>query len=733
MNGWISRHAAVLCLTSSAILAVSAAGAQDVGSIAVWGWDVYDLWNVPEPNSGFVAVACGSGHSLGLRADGSIAAWGDNYYGQCDVPLPNSGFVAVAAGCHHSLGLRADGSIEAWGHCDWGECDVPGTGFVAVAGGGFHSLGLRANGSIAAWGQTLGDVPLPNSEFVAVAGGLYHSLGLHADGSIAAWGQCDYFWQCNVPGPNSGFVAMAGGEYYSLCLRADGSIAAWGWCGYGECDVPGGGFVAVAAGDHHSLGLRTDGSIAAWGDNSRGQCDVPAPNGGFVAVDGGMYHSLGLRERGWTTLVYLNGDNSLDVASENDFNEMERVAWKQDIVVCWDRLGPDNSAYYHVRWDSDPSAVGVYADNVNRWPQGELNMGDPNTLTDFTQWAISRYPAQHYLLVIWNHGNGWGPREGRGVSWDETDCADFLTTNELRDAVEAIADQIGADVDVLAFDACLMQMVEVAYSVREHCTTVVGSEETEPAAGWNYSTFLTAVNPSSTAEDVCTSAVATYGAQGFPTQSAFRTQELSNLAQCVDLLAGALINNMLMERYNIWNARRDPDLATFDYAGFGPQRNANSYVDLGQLCTLFAASCYAPDVQNAATAVRSAIASARIANATNGSYYAPAEGISIYFPDHYPDYSGTEDFYANYQNSAGAALDANLDFVADTGWDEFLAALLEITGDFNTDGRVDFADFNIFVGCMSSFQSICFAGDFNYDGMIDLDDFLAFQSSYTGP
>ena len=44
---------------------------------------------------------------MGLKGDGSIVAWGDPNYGQCDVPAPNSGFVAVAAGWIHSLGLKA--------------------------------------------------------------------------------------------------------------------------------------------------------------------------------------------------------------------------------------------------------------------------------------------------------------------------------------------------------------------------------------------------------------------------------------------------------------------------------------------------------------------------------------------------------------------------------------------------------------------------------------------------
>jgi hypothetical protein len=37
---------------------------------------------------------------------GSVA-WGWNNDGQCNVPAPNTGFVAVAAGTYHSLALRA--------------------------------------------------------------------------------------------------------------------------------------------------------------------------------------------------------------------------------------------------------------------------------------------------------------------------------------------------------------------------------------------------------------------------------------------------------------------------------------------------------------------------------------------------------------------------------------------------------------------------------------------------
>jgi alpha-tubulin suppressor-like RCC1 family protein len=308
--------------SNNAALTVSCA---TTGPIAAWGAGscgqsgFYDYGQscVPPPNTGFVAVAGGLAHTLGLEADGSIVAWGAGpcgqsggyHHGQSCVPAPNSGFVAVAAGGFHSLGLKADGSIVAWGagNCgqsgflDYGQSCVPApnSGFVAIAAGQHHNLGLKADGSIVAWGlnaygQT--NVPVPNSGFVAISAGQDHCLGLKADGSIVAWGD-NYWGQATVPAPNSGFVAVAAGYNHSLGLKADGSIVGWGVNYDGETDVPApnSGFVAVAAGAGHSLGLKADGSIVAWGLNAYGQTDVPAPNTGFAAVTGGVFNTLAIR------------------------------------------------------------------------------------------------------------------------------------------------------------------------------------------------------------------------------------------------------------------------------------------------------------------------------------------------------------------------------------------------------------------------------------------------------
>lgn len=58
-------------------------------------------------------------------------------------------------------------------------------------------------------------------------------------------------------------------------------------------------------------------------------------------------------------------------------------------------------------------------------------MGAQNTLEDYLTWATSTYPADHYMLIFWNHGGG----STSGVCFDETADYDGLTIHEINDAL----------------------------------------------------------------------------------------------------------------------------------------------------------------------------------------------------------------------------------------------------------------------------------------------------------
>ena len=73
-----------------------------------------------------------AGASTPLAPDeGVIVGWGYGEYGQIDVPAPNSGFVAVAGGRQHSLGLKVLVDGECFRDPQWlCDGDVDGDGHV---------------------------------------------------------------------------------------------------------------------------------------------------------------------------------------------------------------------------------------------------------------------------------------------------------------------------------------------------------------------------------------------------------------------------------------------------------------------------------------------------------------------------------------------------------------------------------------------------------------------------
>lgn len=171
--------------------------------------------------------------------------------------------------------------------------------------------------------------------------------------------------------------------------------------------------------------------------------------------------------RDWTAILYIDGDNNLCDSYPRLIERMENELGPKigpdgflNVAVLIDHhpefcAGQSNAIRYVVQPNGD------YTDGVNRWDMGEINMGDPQTLVDFATWAMQAYPADHYYLAIDDHGGGI-----TGIAWDDSNNHDQLTTADLHAALEAITANGQRKIDVFAYEACLMGMVENAYDVR---------------------------------------------------------------------------------------------------------------------------------------------------------------------------------------------------------------------------------------------------------------------------
>lgn len=105
----------------------------------------------------------------------------------------------------------------------------------------------------------------------------------------------------------------------------------------------------------------------------------------------------------WTVLVYLAGDNNLDAAGVIDLQEMKSVGSSEslNVVAQFDRSGKHGTTKRFRLRKGTPVASDAVDD------LGETNSGDPSVLFDFLSWGADAYPADHYLVSLWNHGAGW--------------------------------------------------------------------------------------------------------------------------------------------------------------------------------------------------------------------------------------------------------------------------------------------------------------------------------------
>jgi len=422
----------------------------------------------------------------------------------------------------------------------------------------------------------------------------------------------------------------------------------------------------------------------------------------------------------WTFMVYLDADNNLESFGIKDFNEMELVgsSVEMNIIVQIDRApGYDNSngnwtgaRRYVVTQDNNTGSIASsMVDDL-----GEVNMGDPNTLTSFIQWAASSHPADHYALVLWDHGGGWQKKkatlnqlkfapsskdapigiDSRGLPFnpvissephgitgipgagkfsetllrlqqgsvnaanilknvcsDETD-GDILYNHEISSAIA----NAGIHFDVIGFDACLMAMIENAYPLRNLGDYMVASEQTVPADGWPYDLILSELlfDPDMSPEDFAKLIVQKYGqfyVSGEPgTHSAIDLSLVSNVASKLDAFTAAITDND-----NLWSQVDQSRSAADKY--YIPEHK-----DLWHIADLISQLSDDGTVDATAADLKAAISGSVLQNFATTPEFANSRGLAIYFPD-------ATNYNAHYSEEENG-----IDFMQENQWDEFLTA-----------------------------------------------------------
>lgn len=442
--------------------------------------------------------------TLTLLNDGRVLLAG----GRNGVPYPCSGFVSSAE--------LYDPSTGTWSY----------TGSLSAARESHQAVRLAGGNVLIAGGYGPCGDHYKYGEVYNPALGTWSVTGPMTTGSV-------YGSLTLLP---SGKVLLAGGE------TSDGTITplaqlfdpgTGAWSVTGSMNVPRWEHTATLLNDGRVLiagGYNTTGELASseiydpatglWTagpdlqQKRREHAAVGLPNG-KVLVTGGQAAGVPTEElasselysptEAWTLMFYLDGDtSSTDGGSGyawdiSIFNQLESVANNPNIQMLAVLDGPaaGDSVYYHIKYDTDPQKFANYARGVDKWlPQdlnptnsaNELNMGDPQTLVDFANWSRANYPAQHYALILVDHGGGLGGSMYDGHSTTNA-CPgttyDCLTVKEMGSALAAITNNGSNKIDVLFLDACLMGVIDDAYQVRGSVNYYVANEN----EGWMTASF----------------------------------------------------------------------------------------------------------------------------------------------------------------------------------------------------------------------------------------------------
>ena len=362
----------------------------------------------------------------------------------------------------------------------------------------------------------------------------------------------------------------------------------------------------------------------------------------------------------WTILVYMNAANDLQQFSVLNMNQIERVASNPDVrfVVQWKQFpaqftgGTFNGTRRYL-------AASDFSNNINSTLLQDMgtsiDMGSTQTLHDFITWGKANFPADHYCLIVWNHGNGWRRSLSnidltRAVSYDD----EKGTSIQIWDLNQAL----GAEhFDMISWDASLMQMMEVAYEIKDNTDFIIGSEESPPAEGLPYDLVFAPFrdNPTDTPKNLSKSfvdgmlAVTSYNSKKI-TQSVLDTSKLPALATAMNTLGTELKNNSASLTSAIQLARNNSQ-------AYSPT-SVRVYRDLKDICLKIEANTAIPSVLTATAGVKTAISNALVWEGHN-SNSPNSTGISI-------DFSSGSTFASS---SSDYAL---MKFALATQWDEYL-------------------------------------------------------------
>ena len=357
--------------------------------------------------------------------------------------------------------------------------------------------------------------------------------------------------------------------------------------------------------------------------------------GSFIPIESSNIELSNNKE--WTLLVYFCCDNDLIGINSFDFFSDDNL----NVIALEDtRNGPG------IMWYFDEQGTMVMLEEI-----GEVNMGDPITLNEFITYGKENYPAERYMLYLFDHGGGW-----RGICWDWTDD-DHLTMHELK---QALIETGGTN--IVSLQACLMAQLESVYELRDCTDVYIGCEES--TAVWQHAIEnicqLLNNQPTLSTLEIGEQIIEYLGEDPYYpdyTFSAIRTDKILQLKDAVNSLCKNLLKKWFRSSFKLVQSAHD-DTYIINLHGAETFQSYDLYDFTQNLLEEEIDSTTQHHIEEVQDALNQAVIAECHGANQNGCY-----GLSIYFPNRLMD---------NYYTLLYGLRSYRLDFPKDTFWNEFL-------------------------------------------------------------
>jgi hypothetical protein len=335
----------------------------------------------------------------------------------------------------------------------------------------------------------------------------------------------------------------------------------------------------------------------------------------------------------------MAADSSSETAAIDDIKEMEEIGSTSQINILVyvdfesNTTGVDlGASTYNITRDPPPLNERIMSSPLVTSLANNPNMGDPNTLLNFTLFGQTNASANHYLLILWGLGAGY-----EGVCYDEG-SDDWLLPSE----VAMVLDNSSLEpFDIVAFDASLMGQLEVLYELNTTSELILASENTIPIEHFPYQAFLNSLIlfPDSTAEALAAEIglryIGAYSAGGVY----YSNYPVPRTDLCISVVNRTRLSNVVTWFRRILNTMLAPNILKQQYSAIsGARGNTVQFaiphvIDLGsfgyQLAQQLPLLTTGQLGYNLSLSVLNAVVYERHMSGANG-----ASGLSVSFAEH---------------------------------------------------------------------------------------------------